>query len=199
MKELNAIQVELNAPKSRTNEYAGFKFRSLEDIEEASKPLRLKYGCTLTFNDEIVLIGDRYYVKATAVLKNAAGEVETATAFAREQVSKKGLDEAQVTGTASSYARKYAACALFAIDDSRDPDFLDNRDEGQPKVQPNVQPKAQQQAKPRSVFGPVTTPKAWASALERARTTGDITRLHIADRYEVPDSVWQKFTKEVNS
>lgn len=196
MKELNAIQVELNAPKTRKNEYAGYKFRSLEDIEEAAKPLLQKHGCTLTFSDDIVLVGDRYYVKATATVTNAAGETMSTTAFAREQESKKGLDEAQVTGTASSYARKYAACGLLAIDDNRDPDFLDNREEGQPKSKAAVAPAP---TKARSVFGPQTTPKAWASALERARTSGDITRIDIADRYEVPDDVWQKFTEAVNS
>ena len=148
MKELNIIQTKLNAPKGKKNDFGGFKYRSLEDICEALKPLLNETGCTLTFTDDLVLIGDRYYVKSTAVIKNGAGESEQAVAFAREQESKKGMDEAQVTGSASSYARKYAACSLLCIDDNNEPDMCDNREEGQKPAQRQAPRPAAAQAAP---------------------------------------------------
>lgn len=134
MKELNIIQTELVSNKDLNNEFSNFMYRSLETILTSVKPLLKKTVCTLTFTDDLVLIGERYYIKSTAVLRNSAGESVSAVAFAREQASKKGMDEAQVTGAASSYARKYAACSLLGISDGWDPDALDNREEGQNPV-----------------------------------------------------------------
>lgn len=122
MKELVMIQSKLNAPKSQKNVSLGYNYRSCEDILEAVKKLLLETACTLTLSDDIVDIADRVYIKATATIRNANGEVEKVTAYAREPLSKKGQDEAQITGATSSYARKYALCGLLAIDDNKDPD-----------------------------------------------------------------------------
>ncbi len=122
MKELNLIQVELKANKDLFNQFGGYGFRSAESILEAVKPLLKETKCTLIVSDDVVMLGDRFYVKAVATLKNEAGEVESATSFARESTDKKGMDAAQITGASSSYARKYALCGLLAIDDRRDAD-----------------------------------------------------------------------------
>lgn len=119
---LSHIQVELKAPKNLYNSFGKYKYRNAESILEAAKPLCAKYGCTLTVSDEVVLIGDRYYIKATATVQDKDGNTIGRTAFAREDETKKGMDGAQITGTASSYARKYALNGLFCIDDTKDPD-----------------------------------------------------------------------------
>lgn len=122
MKELIAIQSELKAPKTQLNKFGGYKYRKAEDILEAVKPLLAKQKCTLIITDDIVLVGNRIYVKATATIKNEKGECETSTGWAREEESKKGMDGSQITGASSSYARKYALNGLFAIDDNADSD-----------------------------------------------------------------------------
>ena len=118
---LTGVQAKLKAPKNQVNKFGGYKYRSCEDILEAVKPLLDECDATLTISDSIELIADRVYVKATATFK-AGEEVESVTAYAREPLSKKGMDEPQITGTASSYARKYALNGLFLIDDTKDPD-----------------------------------------------------------------------------
>lgn len=130
MKELIEIQSSLVAPKDKKNTFGNYTYRSAEQILESVKPLLKKYNCTLTISDDLVQLGDRFYVKATATIRNSSGETESTTAFAREQEDKKGMDQAQVTGSASSYARKYALGGLLAIDDNKDPDTMDNREEG---------------------------------------------------------------------
>lgn len=122
MKELIAIQSELKVPKSQFNKFGGYKYRKAEDILEAVKPLLAKQKCTLIITDDVVLIGNRIYVKATATIKNEKGECETTTGWAREEETKKGMDGSQITGASSSYARKYALNGLFAIDDNADSD-----------------------------------------------------------------------------
>lgn len=122
MKELIAIQSELKAPKTQLNKFGGYKYRKAEDILEAVKPLLAKQKCTLTITDDIVMVGNRIYVKATATIKNEKGECETTTGWAREEKTKKGMDGSQITGASSSYARKYALNGLFAIDDNADSD-----------------------------------------------------------------------------
>ena len=122
MKELIAIQSELKAPKSQFNKFGGYKYRKAEDILEAVKPLLAKQKCTLTITDDIVMVGNRIYVKATATIKNEKGECETTNGWAREEETKKGMDGSQITGASSSYARKYALNGLFAIDDNADSD-----------------------------------------------------------------------------
>lgn len=118
---LQAIQAELKAPKSQFNKFGGYYYRNCEDILEAVKPLCAKYKAAVILNDEIVTTGERYYIKATATLYGADGNICT-TAYAREEESKKGMDGSQVTGASSSYARKYALNGLFAIDDTKDSD-----------------------------------------------------------------------------
>ena len=122
MKELISIQSELKAPKSQYNKFGGYKYRKAEDILEAVKPLLAKQKCTLIITDDVVLIGNRIYVKATATIKNEKGECETTNGWAREEETKKGMDGSQITGASSSYARKYALNGLFAIDDNADSD-----------------------------------------------------------------------------
>lgn len=121
MKALERIQQELKAPKGQYNSFGKYKYRSCEDIVEAVKPLLAKNGCQLTLSDDMVEIGGRVYVKATATITDGK-ETEVVTAFAREPDQKKGMDESQITGTASSYARKYALNGLLLIDDTKDPD-----------------------------------------------------------------------------
>lgn len=126
MKELIAIQSELKAPKSQFNKFGGYKYRKAEDILEAVKPLLNEQKCTLTITDDIVMVGNRIYVKATANIKNEKGECETTNGWAREEETKKGMDGSQITGASSSYARKYALNGLFAIDDNADSDTTDD-------------------------------------------------------------------------
>ena len=118
-KKLWTIQQSLNAPKGQYNKFGGYAYRSAEDILEAVKPLL--QNVTLMVSDEIVLIGDRYYVKATATLSDGEDSI-SATAFAREEKEQKGMTAGQLTGATSSYARKYALNGLFCIDDAKDPD-----------------------------------------------------------------------------
>ncbi len=142
MKELIAIQSELKAPKTQFNKFGGYKYRKAEDILEAVKPLLAKQKCTLIITDDIVLVGNRIYVKATATIKNEKGESETSTGWAREEEQKKGMDGSQITGASSSYARKYALNGLLAIDDNAD---SDTTNDGQHQA---AQPAAQQTASP---------------------------------------------------
>jgi len=120
------IQAELKAPKGQFNSFGKYKYRSCEDIVEAVKPILKKYGAYLNITDDIIMLGDRFYVKATATITTKDGS-EKASAYAREALDKKGMDDAQITGSASSYARKYALNGLLAIDDNKDADTMDNR------------------------------------------------------------------------
>lgn len=124
------IQQGLKAPKGNYNKFGKYHYRSCEDILEAVKPLLAEQSCTLVIADDIMLIGNRFYVKATATLTNSQGKEVVATAFAREQESKAGMDSSQLTGATSSYARKYALNGLFCIDDTKDADTMDNTNEG---------------------------------------------------------------------
>ena len=121
--KLQGIQSSLKAPKGQTNKFGGYRYRSAEDILEALKPLLGEWGCSLVIQDDMVEVGGRVYVKATAnLIDNETESVLSTSAFAREAEVKKGMDDAQITGSASSYARKYALNGLFAIDDTKDPD-----------------------------------------------------------------------------
>lgn len=121
---LLAVQSELKVGKERHNNFGGFSYRSCSDILEAVKPLLKKHGLVLTLTDSILQLGERFYVEAEASIRSCGTDTdcETSTGYAREELSKKGMDSAQVTGSASSYARKYALNGLFLIDDSRDAD-----------------------------------------------------------------------------
>lgn len=124
MKELITIQSKLKAPKNNKNDFGHYNYRSAEDIYRAVKPLLEECKCYLLMNDDIVQVGDRFYIKATSTVINDAGDSTSVSAFAREPLSRKGMDDSQVTGGASSYARKYALCGLFAIDGEKDADAL---------------------------------------------------------------------------
>lgn len=137
---LIAVQAELKAPESKTNSFGGYRYRNCEDILEAAKPLLTERGLTLVVTDEIVLVGSRYYVKATARLIGADNQTIEAHAFAREPEDKKGTDASQLTGAASSYARKYALNGLFLIDDTEDADARDNREPEKPRAIPPATP-----------------------------------------------------------
>ena len=129
MERLFKIQQELKAPKDLYNSYGEYKYRSAEGILEAVKPLLKETGTLLTITDEIVQLGERYYVKAIATLYDTDGlEIHHCIAMAREQEIKKGMDAAQITGSTSSYARKYALNGLFAINDVLDPDATNTHD-----------------------------------------------------------------------
>ena len=119
------IQHKLKAPKGQYNSFGKYNYRSCEDILEGVKPLLKKHNLALLINDEIVQIGERYYVKATAKITDGR-EFVSATAYAREPDTKKGMDESQITGATSSYARKYALNALLCIDDTKDADTMDS-------------------------------------------------------------------------
>ena len=126
---LSAVQDELKVPKGQKNTFGGYSYRSAEDILEAVKPVLKKHELVLILDDELVNIGERYYVKATAQITDGNrtddGErllVITASGYAREEETKKGMDASQITGAASSYARKYALNGLFNIDDTKDAD-----------------------------------------------------------------------------
>ena len=135
---LSKIQKEMKAPKSQFNAFGKYKYRSCEDILEAVKPFL--NGTVLYISDEMVLIGERYYIKATATLRNG-DEAVSVTAYAREEAEKKGMDSSQITGAASSYARKYALNGLFLIDDTKDSDATNEHGKGEAA---NSKPKGNQ-------------------------------------------------------
>ena len=121
VEKLAKVQTELKAPKNRTNSFGGYKYRNCEDILEAVKPLCKENGLMLMLSDEPVVVGDWHYVKATATITDGVNN-SSVSASARESATKKGMDDAQVSGAASSYARKYALNGLFLIDDAADAD-----------------------------------------------------------------------------
>lgn len=140
--KLLAIQNELKAPKNQYNKFGNFYYRSCEDILEGLKPVLKKNKASLIVSDEIVQIGDRFYVKANAILTDIeTGDSLQSTAFAREETEKKGLDSSQITGSSSSYARKFALNGLFLIDDTKDAD-RDNNEDTQTDEQKNKEMKA---------------------------------------------------------
>lgn len=129
--KLANIQAQLKAPKSQWNPFGKYHYRSCEDILEAAKPLCADTKTVLLLTDEVVQIGERHYVKATATLLDVENPSETisVTAYAREEETKKGMDGSQITGASSSYARKYALNGLFCIDDNKDSDSTNKGDE----------------------------------------------------------------------
>ena len=146
LEKVSLLITELKAPKSQRNNFGKYNYRSAEDILEAVKPLANNYGLVPKLSDEPVMIGDWHYIKATASIKDVkTGEEEVATAYAREPLAKKGMDESQITGTASSYARKYAMNGLYQIDDTKDAD-TDEYTEQVKQATPKPITKTQQQA-----------------------------------------------------
>ena len=134
--KLQGIQSSLKAPKGQTNNFGGYRYRSAEDILTSVKPLLAEWACTLVITDEMVEVGGRVYVKSTAVIASTDDSSDSSihvNAYAREAETKKGMDDAQITGSASSYARKYALNGLFAIDDTKDPDATNDHGSKLPK------------------------------------------------------------------
>ena len=173
--KLAKVQGSLEAPKSQHNNFGDFNYRSCEDILEAVKPLLQECKAILLLSDEIIPIGSRYYIKATATFQDAENpEAVNVSAWAREAEEKPKMDAAQITGSSSSYARKYALNGLFCIDDARDPDALPGSDQ---KTAARQQNRSRQQDAP-------------AQKQERRIDQEEITKLRaVADRKGVPDSV----------
>lgn len=164
---LQSIQQKLVAPKGQYNSFGKYSYRSAEDILEALKPILQEHDAVLILQDGIVQIGDRYYVEATATLY-AVGETIGTTAYAREDDSKKGMDGSQVTGAASSYARKYALNGLFMIDDNNDPDtdeYHNQNNQGSSKQQKPAGQKEQSTKTPSKSNGAKTITGAQAKSL----------------------------------
>ena len=159
---LAAIQAALKAPKSQFNSFGNYHYRKAEDILEAVKPVLAQQGCVLTCTDELVLIGERYYVKATATICNKEGQIVQTSAYAREEETKKGMDGSQVTGASSSYARKYALNGLLCIDDTQDSDTT-NVGDGKPSGKPADKPAPKKEQKP------VGIKEKWIDALARGK------------------------------
>ena len=159
IEKLKKIQSELNAPKDAFNTFGKYYYRSAESILKAIKPLLAETGLVLTVSDDIIAVSDRIYVKATAKITDGEHTVET-SALAREPLIKKGMDDSQITGAASSYARKYALCGLLAIDDNKDVDALPPEDK-------------RSQSKPLDL-------KAYQEAVEQAETFDDLKKYFAA-------------------
>ena len=138
IKKLIKIQGELKAPKNQFNKFGKYNYRSAEDILEAVKPLLKKYDLAIILQDEIINVGNRYYVQATVILQDPGGNTLTTTAQAREEENKKGMDSMQLTGATSSYARKYALNGMFAIDDTKDSDSTNTHGKATPKPEPQT-------------------------------------------------------------
>ena len=137
IERLAQVQSNLHAPKNQENRFGGYRYRSCEDILEAVKPLLHQNGLSLILSDEIVAVGDRVYVRAKASIIDTLTAVEySTTAYAREELTKKGMDASQITGSASSYARKYALNGLFLIDDTKDADTNEQRSQSDNSPEP---------------------------------------------------------------
>ena len=133
--KLMNVQNELKVPKNNTNTFGNYKFRNAEDILEALKPLLKKHNATVIITDDVVTTGDRYYIKATVkFIDTETGEMIETSALAREEETKKGFDASQITGSTSSYARKYALNGLFAIDDTKDSDTTNKHLKDEPTL-----------------------------------------------------------------
>lgn len=187
--KLFEIQQRLRAPKGQYNKFGKYSYRSCEDILEAVKPILQELGCTLVLFDDIVLIGDRYYVKATARLRGE-GVDEIATAYARESDTKAGMDSSQVTGSTSSYARKYALNGLFCIDDNKDADTDEYAEQTKKKENPAP---AQKPEKP--VFDP-KHPR-WQEALDRM-VAGKGSIKELQEAFTVPAYAEKAITDYLN-
>jgi hypothetical protein len=172
MKELIAIQSELKAPKNQFNAFGKYKYRSCEDILEALKPLLKAHNCYLKLSDELVNIGERYYIKSTATITNSEKISESVNGFAREEETKKGMDGSQITGTSSSYSRKYSLNGLFLIEDSKDSDATNTHGK-------------EEEPKPKKISIVENSP-AWNQAVLKL-SKGEITLLDIEAKCELTE------------
>lgn len=194
--KLIKIQTELKAPKGQYNSFGKYNYRSCEDILEAVKPLLAKYNCVLTVRDELRAVGERYYVEAIATLEDAdaveldenyMGNKIINTAFAREEEEKKGMDGSQITGTASSYARKYCLNGLFLIDDTKDADTDEYR-------------KTTTKEEPKKEVKPITQEEMGKLRMEMLRTGKDESVIcqtfNIKDITEITNEMYSKAMKK---
>lgn len=190
--KLNRIQTELKAPKGQYNKFGKYYYRNCEDTLEALKPLLKETNTALVITDEIKYIGNRFYVEATATLYDCDEDTVFSIsnkAYAREDDSKKGMDASQVTGASSSYARKYALNGLFAIDDTRDADSRDNREEGTGQIQGinmNIEEEPVKKLTPQHL-------NVIIKACANAKFDGDAeqfwrTRYHVDTLADIPDA-----------
>lgn len=174
--KLSAIQVKLIAPKNQYNSYGKYNYRSCEDILEGLKPHLEETKTAVTVNDEVVFIGERYYIKATATLHDCeSGQSISNTAYAREELTKKGMDASQITGSTSSYARKYALNGLFCIDDVKDADSRDNR---QKEAEEQAKAEAENKKIENSVINEVKVNALIARCKKENVDTGKILELY---------------------
>lgn len=173
MKKLVAVQAALKAPKGQFNKFGGYKYRSCEDILEAVKPLLLEQGLQLTITDEPVEVGGRIYIKATATVTDGS-ETATVSGYAREAETKKGMDESQITGTASSYARKYALNGLFLIDDTKDADATNEHQKPKTAQKPKQAPKPKAPAQPQGGELKAAKVRLWRALQNYAAEHGGI-------------------------
>jgi hypothetical protein len=199
MKELIMIQQGLKAPKNQRNTFGNYNYRSAEDILEAVKPLLAEQVCTLTISDEMVEVGNRVYVRATVTLTSEKESVQT-TAFAREEETKKGMDAAQITGSASSYARKYALNGLFCIDDTKDPDSTNKHEKEEEKEDghkhKNPAPKIPEQKYASEPPRLTWTAEAVMSAISSAKTVTDLTTAWNNSDSETQIKLKQQFSEK---
>ena len=188
IQKLNVIQTKLKAPKNQWNDFGKYNYRNCEDILESVKPLLNETRTSLTLSDEMISVGNRNYVKATATLyDNESDAVIEVTANAREEETKKGMDGSQITGSASSYARKYALNGLFAIDDTKDADSQNN---GQGAQEPPKKPA--QKAKANNVPFPEVPQETKSDKLLKA-LNGDKDRYMKAQQW-----IDERFGEHVN-
>lgn len=195
MNKLQEIQHRLKAPKGQYNSFGKYRYRSCEDILEAVKPILNEVGCTLTLSDDVVLIGDRFYIKATAHLKGEDTN-EVVVAYAREENEKKGMDGSQITGTASSYARKYALNGLFCIDDTKDADTDEYANQTAKKQAPApTQTPAPEKKKEKQVFD--SSHPHWQTILDKM-VAGKGSLKELQQHYIISASVEKAITDYLN-
>ena len=186
LKKLMSIQTKIKAPKNLYNSFGKYKYRNAEGICEAVKPYLEEHNCSLTLSDEIVAAGDRVYVKATATLfDNETGEAISVSAMAREAEEKKGMDESQITGTASSYARKYALNGLFLLDDTKDADSDEHHVESEGKKKRAEEEEAHDKAV--EDISKMKISKIKVDALAEKAVADGVPLGRICSLYKVPD------------
>lgn len=193
--KLAKIQKELKAPKNQFNKFGGYAYRSAEDILEALT--ELLDGLVVTVDDEVVQIGDRYYVKATARITDGTSGYQT-TAYAREPADRKGMDESQITGATSSYARKYALNGLFKIDDGKDPDATNQHEKAtayKPTVTTQVETPTVQ---PATTGAPGSPTSKQVALLDKLYSWGKIKKPGSAHTFSEANQVIDQYMKSIN-
>lgn len=204
--KLMKIQTEIKAPKNLRNTFGNYNYRNAESIFEAAKPYLAKEKCTLVIEDSIEQCGDRIYIKATAILTDTeTGEQTSVSAFARESSTKKGMDDSQITGATSSYARKYALNGLFLLDDTKDADTDEHRKEADARSKKNKQNEVTEQQieteKHYDELGEMKIAKIKVDSLrERCKADGvSIEKVCEICKVEKPENLTEKLYSNINS